>query len=171
MENNPYAAPGAVVADTRAFDDNNLEARKATRISRFGAKFLDGLIIGFASVPLTFYMLERTNSDRKLPFQISPTVLAVSLVGLLIVAIINAMLINRNGQTIGKKAVGIKTVRKDGSAVTVPRVFFLRYLPITLLNMIPMIGSLIALVDACMIFGSEKRCLHDLFADTIVIED
>jgi uncharacterized RDD family membrane protein YckC len=168
METNPYAAPSAVVADTQAFDGNTLEARKASRAQRFGAAFIDGIVIGVGTVPLSFYAMQHVQ-DRKIPFSISTPVLAVGIVVLLIVCIINYVLINRHGQTIGKLALGIKTVRQDGSPVTAPRVFFLRYLPITLAALIPAIGGLIGLVDACMIFGSEKRCLHDLIADTIVI--
>jgi hypothetical protein len=36
--------------------------------------------------------------------------------------------------------------------------------------MIPFLGNFIALVDALAIFTSERRCLHDLVANTKVIE-
>jgi len=38
-----------------------------------------------------------------------------------------------------------------------------------LLNAIPFIGNIIALVDPLMIFGDERRCLHDHIAGTKVI--
>jgi uncharacterized RDD family membrane protein YckC len=170
MENNPYAAPGAVVADSQAFDAYDLDARKASREQRFGAAFIDGIVIGIGTVPITFYLMQLAQSDRRLPFVVSPTLMAVGFVALAIVCVVNYLWLKSNGQTIGKRALGIKTVRKDGSPVTVPRVFFLRYLPITLVGLIPFIGGIVALVDALIIFGSEKRCLHDLIADTIVIE-
>lgn len=169
MENNPYAAPSAVVEDTQAFDGNNLEARKASRAQRFGAAFVDGLVLGLGTVPISFYITQQMHLNRRTLFDVSGTTLLLAIVVLVILCTINYVLTSRNGQTIGKRALGIKTVRHDGSPVTVSRVFFLRYLPITLIAMVPMIGGLVALVDACMIFGGEKRCLHDLIADTIVI--
>jgi uncharacterized RDD family membrane protein YckC len=36
--------------------------------------------------------------------------------------------------------------------------------------MIPVVGRLINLVDPLLIFGKERRCLHDLIADTIVVD-
>jgi uncharacterized RDD family membrane protein YckC len=78
-------------------------------------------------------------------------------------------LVHRNGQSIGKKCLGIKDVRTDGSRAGFGRIFGLRYLVNTLLTMIPLIGSFYALVDVLMIFGSAKRCAHDYIADTIVV--
>jgi hypothetical protein len=37
------------------------------------------------------------------------------------------------------------------------------------ITMVPFLGPLYALVDACMIFGEQRRCCHDYIADTIVI--
>lgn len=169
METNPYAAPGAVVEDASELSGASLEARKASRVQRFGAAFLDGLIGGLCTVPLYLFWIQ--SRGRESPFAVSSAVLAiVGLLGLGLV-IVNCVLLNRNGQTIGKRAIGIKVVRKDGDRVPLTRFIFLRYLPVTLLGVIPFIGGIISLVDALMIFGAEKRCLHDLIADTIVIND
>jgi uncharacterized RDD family membrane protein YckC len=169
MENNPYAAPGAVVDDVPAFRGDELEARKASRGQRFGAAFLDGLLGALCTVPLYMYVLAA--QGKTTPFAASGPILGIcGLLGLVVI-VINCMLLHRNGQTIGKRALGIKTVRKDGSRVELTRFIFIRWLPVTLLGLIPFVGGLVGLVDACMIFGNEKRCLHDLIADTIVIED
>jgi uncharacterized RDD family membrane protein YckC len=40
----------------------------------------------------------------------------------------------------------------------------------SLLSGIPYAGGLITLVDLLLIFGKERRCLHDLMADTIVVD-
>jgi uncharacterized RDD family membrane protein YckC len=87
----------------------------------------------------------------------------------LVVLAITAMLVHKNGQTIGKKWLGIKDVRKDGSRASFGRIFGLRCVVNTFLTMIPLIGGIYALVDVLMIFGSTKRCCHDYIADTIVV--
>jgi uncharacterized RDD family membrane protein YckC len=175
METNPYAAPGAVVDDAYVLNGNELEARKASRLQRFGAAFIDGMAAGLCSFPLTLYWMQTRYSTltpgHAMPFSVSNRVLALGVVFGLGLIILNCVLLNRNGQTIGKRALSIKVVRKDGSRVALTRFIFLRYLPVTLLGFIPFIGGIVGLVDASMIFGAERRCMHDLIADTIVIED
>jgi uncharacterized RDD family membrane protein YckC len=94
----------------------------------------------------------------------------LGLLGALIVLAIDLVLLARNGQTIGKKLLGIKVVRVDGSPVSLFRVFFLRYVCNTVLTLIPLFGSLYSLVDCLMIFGESRRTVHDRIADTIVIK-
>jgi uncharacterized RDD family membrane protein YckC len=43
-------------------------------------------------------------------------------------------------------------------------------LPMGILGAIPGLGALLSLVNVLMIFGQEQRCLHDLFANTIVVQ-
>jgi uncharacterized RDD family membrane protein YckC len=76
----------------------------------------------------------------------------------------------RSGQTIGKRALDIAVVRSDGSPVALSRYIFLRVAPMWLLGLIPLVGRFIGLVDPLLIFGKERRCLHDLIADTIVVD-
>jgi uncharacterized RDD family membrane protein YckC len=71
-----------------------------------------------------------------------------------------------NGQSIGKKACGIKVVRRDGSRASVSRLIWLRNVVNGVLGLIPLYG----LIDALFIFGESRRCLHDHIADTIVIK-
>lgn len=175
METNPYAAPGAVVDDAYAFSGKELEARKASRWQRFGAAFIDGMAAGLCSFPLTLYWMQTRYSamtpGHAPPFSVPSRILAVGVVFGLGLIILNCVLLHRNGQTIGKRALSIKVVRKDGDRVLLTRFIFLRYLPVTLIGFVPFIGGIVGLVDALMIFGAERRCMHDLIADTIVIED
>jgi uncharacterized RDD family membrane protein YckC len=76
------------------------------------------------------------------------------------------LFVSRNGQSIGKKLLGIKVVRSDGSKASLGRIFWLRNVVNTLLGLIPMYG----LVDALLIFGEARQCVHDKIADTIVIK-
>ncbi|GLQ47040.1 hypothetical protein GCM10007862_20910 [Dyella lipolytica] len=179
METNPYAAPGAVVDDAYVYNGAELEVLKASRWQRLGAAIIDGLAVGICVMPLSFYVLQGwasrnpalTQSHAAMPNFVSGPVAAVSGVIVLGLIIINCVLLHRNGQTIGKRALSIKVVRKDGSRVPLTRFIFLRFLPVELFRFIPFVGGIIGLVDTLMIFGSERRCMHDLIADTIVIED
>jgi len=87
----------------------------------------------------------------------------------LVLIAITTWFVYRNGQTIGKKLVGIKVARPDGSRASLARIFWLRYLITTVIAVVPYVGKLYTLVDCCMIFGERRRCCHDYIADTIVI--
>jgi uncharacterized RDD family membrane protein YckC len=90
-------------------------------------------------------------------------------IGTLIWGVITYVLVQRNGQTIAKKLLGIKVVRLDGSRASVGRIFWLRNVVNTLITVVPLFGALYALLDTLWIFGEERRCLHDKIADTIVV--
>jgi uncharacterized RDD family membrane protein YckC len=82
---------------------------------------------------------------------------------------VNGYLLATRGQTIGKLVVRIRIVRPDGAAVSAWRVLGLRYGVLSLINVIPALGLLFALVDSLCIFRASRRCLHDDIADTVVI--
>lgn len=170
---NQYAPPKSAVADIEDQDTVQL----APRASRLGAVILDN-ILGFAGFVPAYAMNFQTLVQQA---RGNPTAVWVGLAktggwfyfGLLVALVVLAidlMLLSRNGQTIGKKAFGIKVVRVDGSPVSLFRVFFLRYVCNTLLTLIPYFGSLYSLVDCLMIFGEKRRMAHDYIADTIVIK-
>src|SRR6185312_14060663 len=96
----------------------------------------------------------------------------INLVCALLVAIfvVNCVMLHRSGQTIGKRMLDIAIVRTDGSRMGLLRYLFIRVLPVALLGVIPYIGRLATLIDPLLIFGNERRCLHDLIADTIVVD-
>ena len=67
------------------------------------------------------------------------------LIYLVLVIVIMIVLISRNAQTIGKKLMGIKIARTDGSRATLARIFWLRYVLNTAISMVPFFGGLYAL--------------------------
>jgi hypothetical protein len=94
----------------------------------------------------------------------------ITLVALLIWCVITAWLVARNGQSIGKRLVGIKIVRTDGSRASFARIFLLRNVVSGLPNLLPYFGLLYQLIiDPIFIFQESHRCLHDMIADTIVV--
>jgi uncharacterized RDD family membrane protein YckC len=170
---NLYAPPKSAVKDVGG--DETLES--ASRAARLAAVMLDGLL-GFVWFTPAYIANFATIAQQS---RGNPAMVWINLaktggwfylglLGALIVLAIDLTLLARNGQTIGKKLLGIKVVRVDGSPVSLFRVFFLRYVCNTLLTLIPLFGSLYSLVDCLMIFSESRRTVHDRIADTIVIK-
>ena len=161
---NPYAAPESrILSPPPLMQEDEL----ADRGMRLAAHFID---LGFylaAIIPGVIIMVwaDSTNDDV-----IANAGIFVMLAGLSGFGVYNCVLLHRNAQTLGKKLMRIKIVRVDGSRAGLIRIFFLRGLPIGILNAIPLIGYIFALADPLMIFRNDQRCLHDLIADTIVIK-
>ena len=155
-EENPYQAPAAeLVAPSEGFSDNRL----ATRGSRFAAVMVDTLILGVMAIPFLIFM----QSAKTLGYAISGVLgLGYSITTILFVA--------RYGQTIGKRVMKIRIERLDGTVASFWRIILLRAGVVGLLGLIPVVGSLISIVDALMIFAQDRRCLHDRIADTVVMQ-
>lgn len=73
----------------------------------------------------------------------------------------------RFGQSVAKRLFKIKVVRVDGSPVELWRIILLRNVVI---HVVSQLCGLVSIIDGAMIFGDEQRCLHDLIAETIVID-
>jgi len=168
---NPYAPPKAVVRD----EPGEAGFEMASRGSRMGAASLDTLAGFIVALP----MLIAVSADfvPLLTGELPTTSLlgrvgsasVVSMLLALILIVVTIVLVNRNAQTIGKKLVGIKVARSDGSKAGIGRIFWLRNVVNLLPSMIPVIGTVYSLVDLLFIFGAKQQCLHDMIADTIVI--
>jgi uncharacterized RDD family membrane protein YckC len=65
--------------------------------------------------------------------------------------------------------MGIKIVKMDGSPCGFVSGVLLREIVLSGAGFIPFIGKVIGLVDAVMIFGDQRRCLHDQLAGTKVV--
>jgi uncharacterized RDD family membrane protein YckC len=93
----------------------------------------------------------------------------VTVIALIAWCVITAWLVAANGQSIGKRIVGIKVVRTDGSPASFARIFLLRNVVNGLPNLLPYVGWLYQLVDPLLIYQESRQCLHDRIADTIVV--
>jgi len=162
---NLYAPPGAIVADIAGAD---AFAEGAGRGARLGATILDGIIFG-AMVYLPLLVTVGFGTDAAADGGTNPVVVAgglFTLAGLIAWSWLTIKYVARNGQSIAKKLLHIKVVRRDGSPASVSRIFWLRNVVNWLLGMIP----IYAIVDALFIFGESRQCLHDKIADTIVVK-
>ncbi|HYS46557.1 MAG TPA: RDD family protein [Rhizomicrobium sp.] len=146
---NPYAPPQATVQDVA--DSATTPAGRGTRL--VGA-ILDTII--FAAMVYIPLIIGIGMNGRPMVVNghFNPMVIAGSGTWL------------RNGQSIAKKMLGIKVVRSDGSRASLGRIFLLRNVVNTVLAVVPFYG----LVDALLIFGEARQCVHDKIADTIVIK-
>jgi uncharacterized RDD family membrane protein YckC len=93
----------------------------------------------------------------------------ITVLALIAWCIITAWLVAANGQSIGKRVVGIKVVRSDGSRASFARIFLLRNVVNGLPNLLPYVGWLYQLIDPLLIYQESRQCLHDKLADTIVV--
>lgn len=165
-EDNRYAPPNAPVGDPVQEADQEL----ATLGSRFAGAFIDGIAAGLVFVP---YMMmsgfwSRATSGEPVP---ASDLLPTMLVGMLIFLGLHGYLLNKYGQTIGKRLVGTRIVSAtDGTIVPLGKIFGLRFVPLQIASLIPVVGNFIGLVDVVFIFRNDRRCLHDFIAGTKVIK-
>jgi uncharacterized RDD family membrane protein YckC len=158
---NPYAAP-----ISRLEDINTQVLHLATRGSRLGAYLLD--LLSFALLGIVAAIA--IPSFSKAGGDAENVGIAVVVIAMLAISVVHIVFLHKYGQTIGKRLLGIKVVQANGMRCELWRFFFLRALPVGILSNIPFIGMFIGLADSLMIFGQEQRCLHDLTANTVVIQ-
>jgi uncharacterized RDD family membrane protein YckC len=155
------------------------DAARASRLSRLAAMLVDSFIVCLCLIPfysvVTRDALMSWASDRdwsvftSLPGFIPAAILA----GLACAAlsIVQIVLLSMWGQTIGKKLCGVRIVRfADGSQAGFVRAWLLRSLVVSIIAQIPILGPVFAVADICFIFRSDRRCLHDHIAGTVVVK-
>ena len=97
--------------------------------------------------------------------------LKLSLVGMIVFLLLHGYLLHNYGQTIGKRLVGTRIVSAtDNQIVPLGKIFALRFVPMQLISIVPVVGTIIPLIDVLFIFRDDRRCLHDLIAGTKVIK-
>ncbi len=96
--------------------------------------------------------------------------LVMGIFGFIVFGAINLNFLIKSGQTIGKKALGIKIIDMDGKLPTLKKYLLKRYAAFFLPPQVPMIGQILSLVNVLFIFGQQHRCLHDLIGGTQVVK-
>lgn len=164
---NPYAPPQAAVQDV-AGSDTSEPAGRGTRLVAF---ILDGLIASaLIYVPLGIGVA-MNGHPVVVNAHFNPAAIVgrgswLPLLGLVAWCWLTLVFVSRNGQSIAKKIMGIKVVRKDGSKASLGRIFWLRNVVNGVLGFVPLYG----IVDLLLIFSDARQCVHDKIADTIVIK-
>lgn len=159
---NPYAPPVAEVADVAAAGGLEL----ASRGVRFGGALID-LVVQLLLLMLVNLVLPWSLFSEAVALSI---LLLNGLIGLVLFLAVNGYLLVAHGQTVGKRLLGTRIVRPDGSRTGAGRLLGLRYSIGYILGVIPFVNVIYGLVDSLMIFRASRRCLHDVIADTIVVK-
>jgi uncharacterized RDD family membrane protein YckC len=163
MTEDLYRAPQAELIDPAV-----RSAELAPRGTRLIATIADQLLVLPTLIPL--FIGVGLHAENEVAF--SPGVMpwaAVTVLLMIGLLVVNCVLMARDGQTIGKRWLGIRVVRSDGSHLSFGRWLGLRVVPIYLLSQIPVFGFFVALADPLAIFRDTYKCLHDDLADTIVV--
>ncbi|MEQ1919770.1 MAG: RDD family protein [Elusimicrobiota bacterium] len=126
----------------------------ATRKQRLLSAVSDAVIVG---VPYVLGSLEVVPEPLRL----------LGVVASLALLVVQLVMVSKHGQTLGKRFAGTRIVLKDtmengGFVVNVLKRGFLN----GLLSLIP--GYF--LVDCLFIFREDRRCIHDMIANTVVIQ-
>lgn len=168
---NPYAAP--TTSDTGPVDGGEL----AGRFTRFAAALVDGLLLIVILGPIQYFtgFFQRVTQGQVTPGE----QLLMGLLGVAVFLLLNGYLLATRGQTIGKVLTGIQIADvRTGGLLSFLRVYVFRYLwmlPLVIITaLIPgpqddLLVNLLSLVDALLIFGPARRCLHDYIAGSKVV--
>lgn len=145
----------------------------ATRGTRLVAAIVDGVIIMLIIVPLVILlaMIGLDLGEGLLANVVS------TIFGIVAFSLVHGLLLISRGQTIGKMLFGIQIVDQESGKLLPPvRVLVIRYfwmMPLSVLTwFVPVLGTLVGLaglVDALMIFNTDRLCLHDRLAKSKVV--
>lgn len=83
---------------------------------------------------------------------------------------VNLFLLARHGQSVGKRALGLRILRTDGGRASLARLLFARMAVPALLGAIPFVGPVFGVVDGALVFTEGRKTVHDRIADTIVVD-
>ena len=130
----------------------------ASRLRRLLASLIDLVILALAIAPGVVLLAVRDSRRGE----------SLANAGMLGTVMLQWSLICQTGQTFGKRLLGLKIVRMNGSPVDkVSGVAMRTYWVLGLLEW--KYGVLLCLADVLTIFGPRRRCIHDFTAGTKVI--
>ncbi|KAB0300501.1 RDD family protein [Vibrio fortis] len=159
------------------------EMKVASRWSRFWAWFIDGLVACALMIPLFYF-----EPTRNLMFSNDVLGLVSTYVfSAFLYLLCHGYLLHKYGQTIGKNVFEIAMFSTDShQPLSLSKFFFMRWVPFSLIilparlyeifpteelfKLLSLLAILVAAVNILLIFGKQKRCLHDRFAGSLVVD-
>ena len=161
---NPYDAPQADLNEK----SGSAPIELAGYGERLGAAIVDAIINFIPSGALMYATGVFDGFPQATPLSFGATVLYAS-AGLVFFLLIHGYFLMTNGQTVGKKLVGIRITGLDDRLLSMPQLVLKRVLPVMVVQVIPVVGQFLALIDVLFIFRADRRCVHDLIAGTKVV--
>ena len=171
IDSNRFAPPKAELADPGNLVEGPVLAGRGTRLV---AVIIDGLLNGLIFLPVYFLMggaamMGFDPQSPPDPVAMMGAMFKAMLPGYLIAGVVQGWSLHAFGGTLGKKLLGLRIVRTDGSRAGFVRLFFGRGAVSVLPAVIPLVGALYVLIDTLVIFRESRQCLHDQIADTKVV--
>ncbi|MCX4026427.1 RDD family protein [Endozoicomonas sp. SM1973] len=164
-----YQAPEAKLDKPEEVKVYELASRWRRLVAYFLDLFICGLIEIVLLVFLDFFVLNHAFEQLQEENPAKSELILV-LIFIPLFFIINGKMLARSGQTFGKKLLGIAIVSyTTNKTIPVMNIILFRYGIFWALSFIPLAGETANFFNIVAIFGKEKRCLHDLVADTKVV--
>lgn len=126
-----------------------MDERRAGFWIRFVAYLIDGVILGIVQGILMAIFGAQS--------------LTTTILSIIISLLYLIWYQSRNGQTLGKKLMGIKVIKVTGAPVTIGTLLLREIIG-------KAISALILFIGYLMAAGPKKRALHDYIASTVVIK-
>lgn len=176
MSENPYAAPQSEIQTDVAIDVVLSKRPRATRGQRFAGHLIDYVILLFGTIAgislavfvgLFFYPDYLDMPETLLLSVIENTVVLVVLSMFFLAT--NGYLLVKRGQTVGKLIMKTQIVSDENEMLPLSKIFLARYFVFWFLSVLPVVGGLLSLANALMIFRGNRKCLHDELAGTKVV--
>jgi uncharacterized RDD family membrane protein YckC len=169
MSPNPYAPPQQEPPAPAAALESADTRRLASLGRRLGGAMIDGVVTLVLGSIVSHGMAALTGMERTVLF---------AQVCFLVPFAAQWALVAQRGQTFGKMILRTRIVFADGRLPGFFHGVVLRAWPVHLVGFLPALTSpalqpftsLLLLADMLVIFAAGRRCLHDRFAGTLVVD-
>lgn len=180
MSDNPYAATPTRLAAT---DVDQGEIVLASRFKRLIARIIDGILSTLLFM-LCVYLIPGMWDDYMVAagasmsasdlwqqmlfvYDLSLSSLLQFALGLAVLFALQGYFLAHYGQTIGKMALNVKIVDEEShEKPSLTKLFVIRECGMTVFGIV----TVLALVDVLLIFGSRRKCIHDYWSRTLVVQ-
>jgi uncharacterized RDD family membrane protein YckC len=142
----------------------------ASRWQRLAAATIDGILLALTTWFLYAFIMPANDVPRLESINLLSFAFKGLLLQILMFFAVQGYFLHQSAQTIGKKIMNLQIISVDDTAISFQNLAIKRYLIMMLITAVPMIGSLVGLINVLFIFRDDKRCLHDLIAGTHVVQ-